>query len=136
MWHPWLSAIVGIGLILITPATGPIRDRAAPAGRVRMEALALLALALTFTVALTLLGPDEPNYTALKLGLLLLGPLLLFAVCRRFGVAAQRDASAAPPDPDEIADKRRPWWPLVPAVGWTGDVPRPLAHASGDGIRR
>lgn len=119
MWHPWLAAAVGIGLILIRPTTGPIRGRAASAERVRVEALVLLALAVTFTVALTLLGPDEPNYTALKLGLLLLGPLLLFAVCRRFGAVSGRAAPAASPDLGEVADTRRCWWPLVPTVGWT-----------------
>ena len=119
MWHPWLAAVVGVGLILITPTTGPVRGRAAPAKRVRLEAVVLLALAVTFTFALTLLGPDEPNYTALKLGLLLLGPLLLFAVCRRFGAASRRSALPASPGPGEVADKRSPWWPLVPAVGWT-----------------
>lgn len=118
MWHPWLAAVVGIGLILIMPTTGPLRGRAAPAGRALVEALVLLALALTFTVALTLLGPDEPNYTALKLALLVVGPLLLFAVCRRFGAVTGRAAPAASPDPGEVADKRRPWWPLVPAGGW------------------
>lgn len=118
MWHPWLAAAVGIGLILVTPTTGPVRGRAAPDGRVRVEALVLLALGLTFTVALTFLGPDEPNYTVLKLGLLLLGPLLLFAVCRRFGAVAGWAAPAASPDPGEVAVKQRPWWPLVPAVGW------------------
>ena len=119
MWHPWLAAAVGIGRILITPTAGPIRGRARPAGWVRVEALVLLALALTFTVALTLLGPDEPNYKVLKLGLLLLGPLLLFTVCRRFGAATRRDGPAASPDPGDVSGVRRPWWPLVPAVGWT-----------------
>ncbi|BBY31798.1 hypothetical protein [Mycolicibacterium sediminis] len=136
MWHPWLAAVLGIGLILIMPVTGPVRGRAAPAGRVRVEALVLLALALTFTVALTLLGPDEPNYTALKLGLLLLGPLLLFAVGRRFGAATKRDAPAESADPGEVSDKRCPWLPLVPAVGLDRDLPGPRAHASGDGLRR
>lgn len=119
MWQPWLAAAVGVGLILMTPSVGPIRRRAGPAGRVRVEALVLLALALTFTVALTLLGPDEPNYTVLKLGLLLIGPLLLFAMCRRFGAATGRDARAASPNAGAVADQRRPWWPLLPVVGWT-----------------
>ena len=119
VWQPWLAAAVGVGLILITPTTGPIRGRAAPVGRVRMEALVLLALALTFTVGLTLLGPDEPNYAVLKIGLLLLAPLLLFAVCRRFGAAIRRNGPTASPDPGGLADKGRPWWPLIPAVGWT-----------------
>lgn len=119
MWQPWLAAAVGIGLILVTPTTGPVRGRAGPAGRVRVEALVLLALALTFTIALTLLGPDERNYAVLKIGLLLLGPLLLFAVCGRLGEATRRIAPAASPDPGDLADKGRHWWPLIPAVGWT-----------------
>ncbi|MCV7063047.1 CPBP family intramembrane metalloprotease [Mycolicibacterium vaccae] len=105
MWQPWLAAAVGTGLMLVTPTTVPIRDRAGPAAWVALEAFILLALALTFTVALTLLGPEEPNYIALKLGLLLLGPLLMFAVFRRRRAAARRDAPAG-------------WWPLVPALGW------------------
>lgn len=115
IWHPWFAAAVGIGLLLITPTTGFDRSCTPPGGCARADGFVLLALALTFTIALTLLGPSEPAYTALKSGLLLLGPLLLFAARRRFARVTRTGVTEASPPPTANG---APWWPLLPVLGW------------------
>ncbi|MFW0789373.1 CPBP family intramembrane glutamic endopeptidase [Gordonia sp. CPCC 205333] len=113
MWHPLLAAIVGIALIQFTPVAEPPVP-AAPDRRIRVEAPALLGLAMAFTILLTLLGPAEPNYTVLKVVLLVVAPAALFAVSRRFlGAAPSLDSAATDSYP-----RGRSWWALVPTLGW------------------
>ncbi len=107
MWHPWIPAVVGIALVLLTrhpPAPLPCR---ATGTRVRVEAVALLSLALCFTVLLEVLGPEEPHYTVLKLALLLCGPATVFAMSRRW------------PQPHTVQEHRAGWLPLIPVIGWS-----------------
>lgn len=107
MWHPWIPTVVGIALVLLNrhPPAPPACD--AIGKRVRVEAVALLALALCFTVLLDVLGPQEPRYTVLKLGLLLCGPAAVFAVTRRWTQTPARQ------------ERRAGWLPLLPVIGWS-----------------
>lgn len=119
MWHPWLAAAVGIALTLITPAHRPQRAGTVPIGWVRAEGVTLLALAVAFAVMLTALGPSDPNYLVLKLGLLVVVPLMLFAARRRFAAISGPDASpAAGAEPARV--RHRPWLPMIPVLGWAG----------------
>ena len=105
MWYPWLPAAVGIALTLVAL---PQRSRPVLAtSRDRADAVLLTLLAITFPVLLIVLGPTEPNYTELKVGLLVICPLLLFAVGRR-----REPVSAFV---DEPPGHR--WRPLIPVLG-------------------
>lgn len=106
MWHPWLPAAVGIALTLVAlPGRG---GRASATSRDRVDAVVLTLLAITFAALLVLSGPTEPNYTGLKVALLVICPLLLFAVGRRRGPASGFV--------DEPPGHR--WRPLIPVLGW------------------
>lgn len=106
MWHPWLPAAVGIALTLVAlPGRG---GRASGTSRDRVDAVVLTLLAITFAALLVLSGPTEPNYTVLKIGLLVICPLLLFAVGRRRG--------PVPDFVDEPPGHR--WRPMIPVFGW------------------
>lgn len=101
VWQSCVPVLIGIALTFLfsrptTPAEGE------PTGNVRTEAVVLLALAVAFTVLLTLLGSAEPRYLALKLGLLVIGPLAMFALLR-----LRRHQPG-----------RHTWRPLIPASGW------------------
>ncbi len=106
MWHPWIPAAVGIALTLVA-----LPQRSQPVlatSRDRVDVVVLTLLAITFATLLVLLGPTEPNYTVLKVGLLVICPLLLFAVGRRQG-----------PDPDFVDDPPgHRWRPMIPVLGW------------------
>ncbi|WP_241472329.1 CPBP family intramembrane glutamic endopeptidase [Mycolicibacterium neoaurum] len=106
MWHPWIPAAVGIALTLVAlPGRG---GRASATSRDRVDAVVLTLLAITFAALLVLSGPTEPNYTVLKVGLLVICPLLLFAVGRRRGPVA--DFVDEPPG--------HRWRPMIPVFGW------------------
>ena len=106
MWHPWIPTAVGIALVLLTRHPPAPLPRDATGKRVRVEAVALLALGLCFTVLLDALGPEEPRYTALKLALLLCAPAAVFTMTRRW--------------PETPAVAPRPGWlPLIPVIGWS-----------------
>lgn len=123
MWHPWLPAAVGIALTLVAL---PQRSRSVLAtSRDRVDAVVLTLLAITFPVLLIILGPTEPNYTVLKVVLLVICPLLLFAVGRR-----REPVSAFV---DESPPGHR-WRPLVPVLGWAATHLVLSAHVSAQRI--
>ncbi|MGK2869124.1 MAG: lysostaphin resistance A-like protein [Mycobacterium sp.] len=101
VWQTWVPVLIGIALtFLFSRPAAPAEDE--PTANVRTEAVVLLALAVAFTVLLTMLGPAEPRYLALKLGVLVIGPLALFAFLRR----------------RRVRPGRHSWRPLIPAAGW------------------
>ncbi|MGN7778864.1 lysostaphin resistance A-like protein [Mycolicibacterium sp. 22603] len=107
MWHPWLPAAVGIALTLVA-----LPGRTAfvtPTTRDRVDAVVLTLLAIMFATLLVLLGPTEPNYTVVKVVLLVIFPLLLFAVGRR---REPISAFVAEPSPGHRCR------PLIPVLGW------------------
>lgn len=118
MWHPWLPAAVGIALTLVL-----LPRRAAlltATTRDRVDAAVLTLLAITFPVLLVVVGPAEPNYTVLKVVLLVIFPLLLFEVGRR------REPVSA------FVDEPRPgrrWRPWIPVLGWAATHLVLSAHA-------
>ncbi|MEH3131086.1 MAG: CPBP family intramembrane metalloprotease [Mycolicibacterium neoaurum] len=118
MWHPWLPAAVGIALTLVAL---PQRSRPVLAtSRDRVDAVVLTLLAIMFATLLVLLGPTEPNYTVLKVALLVICPLLLFAVGRRRGPASG------------FVDEPRPghrWRPWIPVLAWAATHLVLSAHA-------
>ncbi|NMD56020.1 MULTISPECIES: CPBP family intramembrane glutamic endopeptidase [Tsukamurella] len=81
-WQPWAPVAAGLLVALATPS-----HRAEPGApsNPRPQAWALLACGVAFAAALILLGPVEPKYTVLKLGLLLAVPAAVFALDRRWG---------------------------------------------------
>ena len=135
MWHPWLPAAAGVALaLLIPPKRSAWAGHPTPA-RDRMEACALLALAVVFTLALTLLGPSEPNYTLLKVGLLVVCPLLLFAAGRRRAKTTVERESALVDGGQSLLN----WRPLIPVLGWAIthmalSVHGPAQHLDIDGV--
>jgi membrane protease YdiL (CAAX protease family) len=125
MWYPWLPAVTGVALALLAPPQQPVAPECpTPASRDRIEAFALIGLAVVFTLSLTLLGPIEPNYTLLKLGLLVMCPLLLFAAARR-----QARTTVGRESPF-VGDRRRcmTWRPLFPVLGWATTYMALSAH--------
>ncbi|WBP94036.1 type II CAAX endopeptidase family protein [Mycolicibacterium neoaurum] len=107
MWHLWLAAAVGIALTLVAL---PQRSRPVLAtSRDRVDAVVLTLLAVAFATLLVLLGPTEPNYTVVKVVLLVIFPLLLFAVGRRREPVS---AFVAEPQPGHR------WCPWIPVLGW------------------
>ncbi|WP_231707183.1 CPBP family intramembrane glutamic endopeptidase [Tsukamurella sputi] len=81
-WQPWAPVAAGLLVALATPAHRVQTD--APSNP-RPQAWALLACGVAFAAALIVLGPEEPNYTVLKLVLLLAVPVAVFALDRRRG---------------------------------------------------
>jgi membrane protease YdiL (CAAX protease family) len=115
-WHRWVPALVGIALIrLMPPRTSRLAAPGAvarPTGILRIEALALLATAVLFAVALRLAGGGEPAHTLLKLPLLLGVPMALFwAVRRRSGARKNGDGRG-------LTEPWRRWGPAVPVSAW------------------
>lgn len=115
MWFRWIPAFVGILLVWLVPSG--VRPLPYPATtsvqRARnIEAVALLAAAVLFTVALRLAGGGEPAHTLLKLPLLLLVPATVFWLLRR---------DTAGRAPGQVRDAQRPLYragPAVPVVAW------------------
>ncbi|KXP14108.1 hypothetical protein AXK60_21725 [Tsukamurella pseudospumae] len=99
-WQPWAPAVAGLLAALAFPVDA--RDPATPSNPLP-QAWALLTCGVAFASALIVLGPAEPNYTVLKLGLLLAVPVVVFAVARRRGAAW----------PDPTVEAR---WSPAPAV--------------------
>lgn len=82
-WQPWAPVAAGLLIALAVPARGT-EQMPAPSNP-RPQAWVLLACGVAFAAALIVLGPEEPTYTALKLGLLLAVPAAVFALDRRWG---------------------------------------------------
>lgn len=122
LWHPLFPAVVGgVLALLVSPRSGTEPRPRRGARNLRVEAVALLALGLAFTVLLTLLGVDEPRYTLLKVTLLLIAPVMLFAVtARRAKDDPHQPVSPSVDNPGgaRLLALRHLWRPLVPAVGW------------------
>ena len=108
-WHRWVPVLVGIVLVRLTPPRIGRLPAARPAGTLRVEAWALLAVAVVFAVALRLAGGGEPAHTLLKLPLLLGVPMALFWWMRRRGGA---------PAVDGRTGRWRRWAPVVPVSAW------------------
>lgn len=118
MWYPWLPALTGITLALFFPPQQPGSDGyPTRAFRERVEALALIGLAVAFTVSLTVFGPSELNYILLKVGLLVFCPLLVFAATRR------QARSTFEPETELVG-----WRPVVPVLGWAATYMALSAH--------
>ncbi|MGB3485131.1 MAG: CPBP family intramembrane glutamic endopeptidase [Mycobacterium sp.] len=113
LWQVLLPVAIGLGLMLLIPPGPPQATGARTFPRLRTEAFALLAAGLAFTIALTLLGPEEPRYILLKLLLLLIAPLTLFAATRR-----REHTPSGTVDPAASTLTRAQWRPLLPAAGW------------------
>ncbi|UWW10635.1 CPBP family intramembrane glutamic endopeptidase [Mycolicibacterium brumae] len=110
MWHPLLAAAVGVMLIQLTPGAAPAASTT-PRHRAGFDAVTLLGLATGFTISLTLLGADDANYLVLKVALLVVAPMLLFAAGRRREAAQHTDIEV----PQTQSHR---WWALTPTLGW------------------
>ncbi|MCS3779242.1 CPBP family intramembrane glutamic endopeptidase [Tsukamurella ocularis] len=84
-WQPWAPVAAGLLVALSVPARGTAADGTQAPSDPRRQAWILLACGVAFAAALIVLGPEEPKYTALKLGLLLMVPAAVFALDRRWG---------------------------------------------------
>ncbi len=102
-WQPWAPVAAGLLVALAVRGRGTAVDGPQAPSHLRPQAWILLACGVAFAAALIVLGPAEPKYTALKLGLLLMVPAVVFALDRRWGRRW--------PDP-----AARAGWTPVPAV--------------------
>jgi len=82
-------ALVGVVIALVVPphAVPTVLD-GVPAERVRREALVLVGLAVAFPLSV-LAVPDDLAYPLLKIGLLLIAPLVVFRLLRGTGPVAR-----------------------------------------------
>lgn len=99
LWSRSVPALVGVALVLLTPAARPEPARPGPAG-VRVQAWLLAGAALAFAVVLHLM-PGETAYLVAKLALLAALPAVLLRRSRW---------SPTPPDAR--------WAPVAPVAGW------------------
>lgn len=90
IWHIWIPALVGIALTRLVPPRLPGVDPllGTPSNQIRREALICVALAVTFAVALPVLGTPVSDgwYLGLKVGLLAIVPSVVLHVGRFWGI--------------------------------------------------